>query len=124
MSAEAEGRPGGRFRIDVTGRGDVAVGSYLEVSAPYRVVFTWSWEGDQESIAAPGVVEVTLWPDGGGPRLRLVHKGLKPGKSAGSAAGWTHYLSRLARVAQGEDPGPDPWAAPRPAPHPQLSTHE
>lgn len=46
VSAEAEARPGGRFRMDVTGRGDVAVGSYLEVSPPHRVVFTWSWEGE------------------------------------------------------------------------------
>ena len=124
VSAEAEAKPGGRFRLDVTGRGDVAVGSYVEVSPPHRVVFTWSWEGDEESIAEPGLVEVTLSPDGEGTRLRLVHRGLQPDKSAGSAAGWTHYLSRLARVAQGEDPGPDPWAAPQPTPHPQLSAHE
>ena len=114
VSAEAEARPGGRFRMDVTGRGDVAVGSYLEVSPPHRVVFTWSWEGDEDSIAEPGVVEVTLAPDGEGTRLRLVHRGLKPDKSAGSAAGWTHYLARLAVAARGDDPGPDPWAAPQP----------
>ncbi len=116
VAAEAEARPGGRFRMDVTGRGDVAVGSYVEVSPPHRVVFTWSWEGDEESIAAPGVVEVTLSPDGEGTRLRLVHRGIKPGHGAKSEAGWEHYLSRLARVARGEDPGPDPWAAPQPEP--------
>ena len=116
VSAEAEARPGGRFRMDVTGRGDVAIGSYLEVSPPHRVVFTWSWEGDVKSIAEPGVVEVTLVPDGAGTRLRLVHRGLKPEKSAGSAAGWTHYLARLAVAARGEAPGPDPWAVPQPQP--------
>jgi hypothetical protein len=29
----------------------------------------------------------------------------------GSAAGWAHYLPRLALAAAGHDPGPDPWAA-------------
>jgi uncharacterized protein YndB with AHSA1/START domain len=29
VSAESEARPGGQFRMEVTGRGDVAVGSYL-----------------------------------------------------------------------------------------------
>lgn len=102
--------------MDITGRGDVAVGSYLEVSPPHRVVFTWSWEDDEDSTAEPGVVEVTLSPDGKGARLQLIHRGLKSDKSAGSAAGWTHCLSRLAVAARGEDPGPDPWAAPRPQP--------
>ena len=28
---------------------------------------------------------------------------------AGHAEGWAHYLDRLAAVASGRDPGPDPW---------------
>src|SRR5712691_1158144 len=124
VSAESEARPGGRFRMEGTGRGDVAVGSYLEVSPPHRVVFTWSWEGDEESIATPGVVEVTLSPDGEGTRLRLVHRGLKPGHRVKSADGWAHYLSRLACVARGEDPGPDPWALQPQTAQPQPIRHQ
>ena len=124
VSAEAEGRPGGRFRIDVTGRGDVAVGSYLEVSPPHRVVFTWSWEGDEESIAAPGVVEVTLSPDGEGTRLRLVHRGLKPDEKqravrpAGRITFPAWPASPRARTR-----GLTRGRRPRPTPQPQL-THE
>jgi uncharacterized protein YndB with AHSA1/START domain len=39
-AAEADARPGGRFRLDVTGRGDVAWGEYLEIDPPRRVTFT------------------------------------------------------------------------------------
>jgi hypothetical protein len=28
---------------------------------------------------------------------------------AGHAEGWAHYLGRLAEIAAGRDPGPDPW---------------
>ena len=110
--AEINAIPGGSFRMDVTGRGDVAVGSFLEVDPPNRVVFTWSWEGQDHATSPPGVVEVTLTPDGEGTRLRLVHRGLEPGQLEKSAAGWDHYLDRLAVAARGADPGPDPWAVP------------
>ncbi len=29
--------------------------------------------------------------------------------NTGHAEGWAHYLGRLAQVAAGRDPGPDPW---------------
>lgn len=104
--------PGGTFRLDVTGRGDVATGSYLEIDPPRRVVFTWVWEGEQQANREPGVVEVTLTPDEAGTRLRLVHRGVPAEVQERSAAGWAHYLDRLASVASGQDPGPDPWASP------------
>ena len=94
----------------------------MDISPPHRVVFTWSWEGDEASIAEPGVVEVTLVPDGAGTRLWLVHRGLEPDHQDKSTAGWAHYLARLAIAARGEDPGPDPWAASQPVPEP--SRHE
>jgi uncharacterized protein YndB with AHSA1/START domain len=104
-------RPGGTFRLDVTGRGDVATGSFVEVDPPRRVVFTWKWEAKDRAGNEPGVVEVTLTPDEGGTRLRLVHRGLAAEVRERSAAGWAHYLDRLAAVASGTDPGPDPWAS-------------
>ncbi len=115
VHAELDARPGGVLRMDVTGRRDVAVGRYLEIDPPHRVVFTWAWEHG-EPAAEPGssVVEVTLKPDGDGTLLRLVHRGVSSALRGRSAAGWRHYLSRLVLAAAGHDPGPDPWATAEP----------
>ena len=115
VRAELDARPGGVFRMDVTGRGDVARGQYVEIDPPRRVVFTWEWE-DQGAATPPArsVVEVTLSPDGDGTLLRLVHRGVPLEIRRGSAAGWAHYLERLALTAAGHDPGPDPWATTKP----------
>ena len=40
VAAELDPRPGGGIRVDVTG-GNAAVGEYVEVNRPHRVVFTW-----------------------------------------------------------------------------------
>lgn len=111
VHAELDARPGGVLRMDVTGRRDVALGTYLEIDPPHRVVFTWGWEdGDPASPPGSSVVEVTLVPTCDGTLLRLVHRGVPEEKRSRSAAGWGHYLARLALVAAGCDPGPDPWA--------------
>ena len=39
VSAQVEARPGGIFRLNVTGH-DTALGEYLEVENPHRVVFS------------------------------------------------------------------------------------
>ena len=109
VRADLDARPGGVFRMDVTGRGDIARGQYLEIDPPRRVVFTWEWEQGAATQPARSVVEVTLSPDGDGTLLRLVHRGVPEEIRRGSAAGWAHYLPRLALAAAGHDPGPDPW---------------
>lgn len=115
-TAELDARPGGTFRMDVTGRGDVAKGEYLDIDPPHRIRFTWQWEHEQPDAQmaahAPSVVEVTLTPDGEGTLLRLVHRGIPEPIRDASAAGWDHYLARLMLAATGHDPGPDPWAEP------------
>lgn len=109
-TADVDPRPGGTYRVDITGR-DVARGEYVEVVTGRRVVFTWGWEGDGVPVP-PGssTVEVTLVPDGDGTILRLVHRGLPQEARESHAHGWTHYLNRLAAAASGLDPGPDPMA--------------
>lgn len=110
-TAELDARPGGLFRMDITGRGDVARGEYIEIVPPHRVVFTWGWEsGDTPAPQTPSVVEVTLSPDGDGTLLRLVHRGVPEKIRNRSAEGWDHYLPRLGLAAAGIHPGPDPWA--------------
>jgi uncharacterized protein YndB with AHSA1/START domain len=109
VDAELEVRPGGRFRMDVTGDG-WASGHFVEVVPPRRIVFTWGWEADGSPVA-PGssTVEVELEPDGDGTRVRLTHRNLPGAAFATHQAGWDHYLDRLVVRAAGGDPGPDPW---------------
>jgi len=100
-------RPGGAYRVDMDGS-HVAHGEYLEVSPPHRVRFTWGWEGQDQPVP-PGTstVEITLTADGDGTIVRLVHRGLPAPAVEPHAAGWRHYLARLAVAAAGGDPGPD-----------------
>ena len=109
VNADLEARPGGVFRLNVTGR-DLAIGEYLEVAPHSRVVFTWGWEGGP---IPPGSsrVEVSLIPDGDQTIVRLRHSGLTVDQREPHREGWQHYLPRLVMVAEGRDPGPDPWAA-------------
>jgi uncharacterized protein YndB with AHSA1/START domain len=108
---ESDGRSGGGFRADITGRGDIAYGTYLEIEPPRRVVFTWEWDNkDLADAYRDSVVEVTLAAESGGTLLRLVHRGVPRDYRGGSGQGWTHYLSRLVVAAAGRDPGPDAWA--------------
>jgi uncharacterized protein YndB with AHSA1/START domain len=107
-SAELDPRPGGGFRC-VANEEAIAVGEYVELDPPHRVVFTWGWDGE-ESVTPPGSsrVEVLLAPDGDGTHLRLIHHDLPSTESAEKHGhGWRHYLDRLASSAIGEDPGPD-----------------
>ena len=119
-TAELDARPGGQFHMDVTGRGDVATGEYLDIDPPRRIRFSWHWDnGSTGSHPARegssfSVVEVTLAPDGDGTLLRLVHRGIAGPDQDASAAGWAHYLARLECAAAGRDPGPDPWAGSQP----------
>jgi len=114
--AELDARPGGVYRVQFNSR-DIARGSYLEVIPYRRVVFTWGWEGGKEgsSPVPPGssTVEITLTPDGDGTIVGLVHRDLPEEERDKHAQGWELYLNRLAIVASGRDPGPDPNAQPR-----------
>jgi hypothetical protein len=43
--------------------------------------------------------------------VRLTHSGLPPEAVPPHELGWAHYVGRLAVVAAGGDPGPDPLRA-------------
>ena len=112
VAAELDPRPGGRFRINVTG-GDIAVGEYVEIVPLQRVVWSWGWEGTDGTPPWSSVVEVTLTPDGEATVVHLRHSGLPDEDSRSNhRKGWTHYTARLAIAATGGDPGPDSNANP------------
>ena len=57
----------------------------------------------------PQSIEIVLIEQPDGTLLRLTHSGLPNAEQcARHAEGWAHYLGRLAEVAAGRDPGPDP----------------
>jgi uncharacterized protein YndB with AHSA1/START domain len=113
VDAVIEARPGGVFRVNVTGDG-YASGEFTEVVPDRRVVFTWGWERP-DSPVSPGtsIVEIELIPDGRETIVRLTHKGL-PGEARDiHRQGWENYTYRLAAVSEERDPGPDPLLATR-----------
>jgi len=105
-SADIEAEPGGRFRMSMVD-GSTAEGRFVELVPDTRVVFTWGWRGSLTVPPGSSTVEIELAPDGDGTLLRLTHRGLPPDDRAIHAAGWDHYLPRLATAAMGGDPGPD-----------------
>jgi len=107
VHAALDPRPGGSFRVDVTGR-ETAMGEYVEVRAYERIVLAWGWDSGP---LAPGStrVEIDFIPDGQATILRLRHFGLDAEGMTSHEIGWTHYLARLALAGAGEDPGADAW---------------
>jgi len=73
---------GGKYRIDINGN-DVAMGEYKELVPNEKIVMTWGWDKS---------------------------KLLPASEIASHQAGWTHYMSRLLTLAEGQDPGIDPWS--------------
>ena len=108
--AQTEPHPGGLYLVNVTGA-RFARGSFREVVPVHRLAYSFGWDGS--AVVPPGssLVEIDLIeqpPDG--TLLRMTHSGLPTAEQcAGHAEGWAHYIDRLAEVAAGRDPGPDPW---------------
>jgi uncharacterized protein YndB with AHSA1/START domain len=111
QTASFDPRPGGVYRVDVI-PGDTAVGEFVELDPPRRLVYTWGWESGRASSVPPGstTVEIELVPNADGTTLRFRHRGLPSAEAAQQHAhGWDHYLERLVVAASGGDPGADPW---------------
>ena len=109
IAAELDAKPGGTFRVDVTGR-DITSGWYVTIAPFSKVVFTWGWESEH-TMVTPGTstVEIILTEEGDTTTLRLRHSGLPELDRESHGLGWDHYLNRLMIVATNGDPGPDPW---------------
>lgn len=104
-------RPGGIYHVKISEQA-IASGEFKEVQPNRKVVFTFGWEGEENS-PEPGstTVEISLEPDGDETVVRLLHSGLTPEEIAPHTEGWKHFLARLTRVAVGEEPGEDSMAA-------------
>ena len=107
VQAEVDAHAGGSYVFHVTGS-HITRGTFLVVEPGRRLVYTWLF--DHVEPALPTTVEVTFSPVGRGTRVRLRHHGFADQSTYDRhAAGWVHYLPRLAAAAAGGDPGTDGW---------------
>jgi uncharacterized protein YndB with AHSA1/START domain len=99
VEATIELKPGGLFRMNVTGDG-FATGRFLEIVPNRRLIFTWGWEMPERGIP-PGSsrVVIELLPEGTGTLLRLTHSGLPPDWIELHRQGWDLYLGKLQIIA-------------------------
>ncbi|MGM0881804.1 MAG: SRPBCC family protein [Bacillota bacterium] len=100
---------GGKYRIDVNGS-DIAMGEYKEIIPNEKIVMTWGWE--KSKLVPPGssTLEFKLTPKDNGTLLLLTHYDLPATEIPSHQQGWAHYMDRLQLLAQGQDPGIDPWS--------------
>lgn len=116
VEAELDPRPGGIYRVNVTGR-DITRGEFLEVEPGKRLVFTWGFERPGHPVPAGSTrVEVDFVPNGDVTIVRVRHYGIAKREQLNTAYGWQGYLTRLGLVVAGRDPGPDPMVSVAPPP--------
>ena len=103
-----DARRGGRFRIEMTGRGPDGVertfvyeGTFDELIPGERVVMTWQSAapaGASRESDPPSVVTATFTPVEGGTRMRLTQDVPNAEFAKGASAGWGYALDKLANV--------------------------
>ncbi|MCW2807810.1 MAG: polyketide cyclase [Marmoricola sp.] len=109
---EHEAREGGRLRISLTydgpgvgkttGRTDTYHGHYVRLVPDELVVEVDEFESDDDSLAVPMTITLTLRDEDGGTRLEAVHEGLPPSvPAADNELGWQQALARLADLVEG-----------------------
>lgn len=105
--ATLEPHVGGAFHVDIAG--SPIRGQYLEVVRPHRVVVSWGIAGSDEFPSGTSRVSFTLNPTTDGTRVDLLHSDLPDLRVAGYVDGWSHFLPRLASVAEGHTLPVDRW---------------
>jgi uncharacterized protein YndB with AHSA1/START domain len=96
---ELEPRVGGSFRIDMQHQGKdelwVHTGTYLEVSPPAKLVFTWK---SQATGDVPSLVTIVFLDRGGSTELVLTQERLPSAHAVvRHTGGWTQILELLER---------------------------
>jgi uncharacterized protein YndB with AHSA1/START domain len=111
VAATLDPRPGGVFSLN-TVADQFIEGEFVAVEPYSRIVFTWGFgdsadEHDNPFPPGSSTVEVELVPDGEATIVRMTHR-VPAYLTSFHELGWENYLGRLAIVAAGGDPGPDP----------------
>jgi len=110
IATVVDARVGGAFRIrfpTYDGEEHEAVGEYLEVAPPTRLVMSWRWTHNGVTAEAEGIsrIEFDLRPIEGGVELTVTHADLRNEASAAiHALGWPDSLFRLRRLLEAAPP--------------------
>jgi uncharacterized protein YndB with AHSA1/START domain len=109
-SVKMDVRVGGKFRLQqkmADGEFFTAAGTYLEVKAPERLVYTWDWEkdggGTEFGELEGDETQVTLEFGASGKRTRLVlthEKFASVQKRDRHEVGWQSWIGRLAKFVE------------------------
>ena len=99
-TAELDLRVGGKYRFDMSapdGNVYVVGGTYLEIHAPDKIVYTWRWEGaPQESET---VVTVEFREEGAATNVILTHEKFAVTEERTShEEGWVGCFTRLEKL--------------------------
>ena len=102
-AAELEPRLGGRVRMVFRGGESVVTGEVTRFDPPRALGLTWI-RGENPDVVT--TIDFTLEPlEGGRSRVELVHAGWEqaPELRPLHDAGWSHFLSSLAALAEGRE---------------------
>lgn len=107
ISAQMDARVGGAYRVrfrTLNGDEHEAVGEFLEVAAPHRLVMTYAYAfgGEPAEAGRTSLIEIDVRPIDGGSELTFTHSQLLNEVSAAShVAGWSGAFAKLtARLGQ------------------------
>jgi uncharacterized protein YndB with AHSA1/START domain len=99
LACEMDVRAGGRFRFALRtekGAEDTVSGSYIQVSPPHKLAFSWSSEKPQDAVADTRVTVDLLDLKDGTTRVVITHEGLpSPAASNIYSAGWHNMLQDM-----------------------------
>ena len=119
--AEVDLRPGGKYRLGMKGpdsdQVNIVGGTYREVRAPEKLVFTWTWEPSQTNDPPPAgsegapmtqaaetLVTIVLRDLGGTTELVLTHEHFPDEHMRDQHDhGWSGALTQLATLLKGEE---------------------
>ena len=97
IAADTDLQVGGSYRIEmrhVSGQVHIVRGSYREIDAPNKLVYTWRWEGAPTDT----LVTVEFRPKGDATEITLTHEMLPSDEErAKHEQGWNGCMARLAR---------------------------
>lgn len=100
---DVDARPGGHYRISSPAIGATVSGVFTEVDRPRRLVFTWSWEDDDEPEAVvEDTVVVTFEPEAEGTVVTVSHTSTAHVPEGGAEQGWNDVMDRLVTLCETE----------------------